>query len=362
MVWDTTPAIDGNGGFKRDGTFNLLSEIRPENGNYADGHSPYNGLGCSVHWFSEHPTFYDGGLVALAEYENGTRLLQITSTGKIIEQGYFLPLGGSTSAPHWHQNGKVIYNIDYTRGVDVLRYTGLSYVPPESGRGANDPGSTPGTNGARDEKAIADQRRREASDAERCSVVATAASAKRSGRGLRLSAGGARFTAHVFRLSRGSTISKRRVAVFADTTGATFSGKRAGDGFYYVRMNTGGKSRLLAFERRKGRFVARPDFQVGSACGALRHFQLKTPVLGGRTHAKAAMAFRLTQNAQTVKIEAVQKGKVVKTITRRNVAANRTVKFAVSPRGIRKGAVSFRITAVRGNTVIANATLGATRL
>ena len=119
------------------------------NGTYADGNSPYNALGCSVHWFTEHPQFRNGGAVALAEYENGTRLLQVTPAGKIIEQGYFLPLGGSTSAPHFHPNGKVIYAIDYTRGVDVLRYTGPSYRggedPFNPGVAEIEPGTTPGT-------------------------------------------------------------------------------------------------------------------------------------------------------------------------------------------------------------------------
>jgi hypothetical protein len=370
MVWDATPAIDGNGGFKMGGTFNLLSEVRPENGNYADGHSPYNGLGCSVHWFSEHPTFRDGGLVALAEYENGTRFLQITSTGQIREQGYFLPLGGSTSAPHWHSNGKVVYNIDYTRGVDVLRYTGLNYVPPDaSGNVPDQPGNTPGTNGVRDEKAIADQRRREASQAENCSLIATAASARRRGRGLRLGAGGARFDAQIFQLSRGrSIIRKRRVARFNGATGEktwsgrTPGGRTAGNGFYIVRMKTGGKFRQLAFQRRGGRFVARPDFQTGSSCGALRGFQLRSPVFGGRRNVAASVSFGLAQNADSVRIEAVQGGKKVRTVTRRNVRANRTVRVSVPARGIKRGAVTFRIVAVRGGTVIAQTVLGASRL
>src|SRR4029453_343023 len=56
-------------------------------------------LGCSVHWFMEHATFRNGGLVAISEYEDGVRFLQIKSDGSIEEQGYFLSLGSSAPSP-----------------------------------------------------------------------------------------------------------------------------------------------------------------------------------------------------------------------------------------------------------------------
>ncbi|MDT7713891.1 MAG: hypothetical protein QOG46_2813, partial [Pseudonocardiales bacterium] len=128
-----------------DGKFSgPLDEYRAKNGSYLDSNPPTQILGCSVHWFEEHPTFHDGGLVALAAYENGTRFLQIGADGKITEQGYFVPLGGSTSAPHWAPGGSdVVYAVDYERGLDVLKYTGPHYVPGES-----ETGKTPGTAGA----------------------------------------------------------------------------------------------------------------------------------------------------------------------------------------------------------------------
>src|SRR3712207_8289264 len=55
----------------------------------SDGNPPTQILGCSAHWFEEHPTFRNGGLTALAEYEQGTRFLQVTSAGKIRQLGYF---------------------------------------------------------------------------------------------------------------------------------------------------------------------------------------------------------------------------------------------------------------------------------
>jgi hypothetical protein len=86
-------------------------------------------MGCSVHWFEPHKSFRNGGLVAMASYENGTRFLQIGKDGKITEVGFFEPLGGATSAPHWAPDGRTVYAIDYQRGLDVLRWNGSFYVP-----------------------------------------------------------------------------------------------------------------------------------------------------------------------------------------------------------------------------------------
>ena len=102
-----------------------LAQVPPAgNGVYADGKPVAGALGCSVHWFQEHPTFHDGGLVALSEYEDGVRFLQIKPDGSIEEQGYFLSLGSSSSSPKWAGKDDVLYSIDYQRGIDILRWTG----------------------------------------------------------------------------------------------------------------------------------------------------------------------------------------------------------------------------------------------
>jgi hypothetical protein len=105
------------------------------NGTYVDGKPPVNHLGCSVHWFQEHSSFRNGGLVALSEYEDGVRFLQIKRNGQIEEQGFFAPLGGSSSSPKWAGRGDVVYSLDYDRGIDVIRWKGQHYVPSGSGRG-----------------------------------------------------------------------------------------------------------------------------------------------------------------------------------------------------------------------------------
>ncbi len=114
--------------------FELISQVPPAgNGYYADGKPVAGALGCSVHWFQEHPTFKNGGLVAISEYEDGVRFLQIGKDGSITEQGYFLSLGSSSSSPKWAGKDDVLYSIDYQRGIDILRYTGDHYVPGKKG-------------------------------------------------------------------------------------------------------------------------------------------------------------------------------------------------------------------------------------
>src|SRR4051812_24598453 len=111
-----------------------LARLQPAgNGTYTDGKPVANHLGCSVHWFQEHKTFKNGGLVALSEYEDGVRFLQVKPDGKIVEQGFFAPLGGSSSSPKWAPSGDVVYSLDYDRGIDIIRWKGSHYVP--SGKG-----------------------------------------------------------------------------------------------------------------------------------------------------------------------------------------------------------------------------------
>jgi hypothetical protein len=320
MTWDGTKVIDSTSPTKwRFGSqFTLLDEVRPVNGAYTDGHSPYNALGCSVHWFQEHPTFKDGGLVALAEYENGTRFLQISAEGKISEQGYFLPSGGSASAPHWHPNGKVVYSIDYTRGVDVLRYTGETYVPG----GPSGGGATPGTGG-------------KAPDAAPCASAAgfRSASAKARGAGLRFDAQRRQarsFTVDLFQQSRGSrVIDNLRVARFAKRQGSftwkgrPAKGRRLTDGFYFARFTMvladGGRdSRRIPLRRVNGRFRASRDFYQRTDCGIFSSFKLSSQAFGGAKQVPLGITVRLAQRTESARIEVLAGKKVVKTFAARN--------------------------------------------
>jgi len=113
-----------SGGNSAAPVFTYADQYKLREGTYTDGNTPAGGykLGCSVHWFEQHPSFKDGGLVALSAYESGTKLLDVGSDGSITEQGFFLPVDSSASAPHWASDGTTLYVIDYLRGIDVLTF------------------------------------------------------------------------------------------------------------------------------------------------------------------------------------------------------------------------------------------------
>jgi hypothetical protein len=99
----------------------LKDVYRVDGGAYVDGRPPAN-TGCG-HWFDTHPEWRNGGLVAMAWYEHGVRLLSVDGDGKIEEAGYFVPVDGATSAAYWVTD-EIVYATDYNgRGIDILRVT-----------------------------------------------------------------------------------------------------------------------------------------------------------------------------------------------------------------------------------------------
>jgi len=83
---------------------------------------------CSAHWFT-----VKGNIVALGNYEQGTRFIDISNPRSPQQVGYFrVPASGTintagevissdTAASYWH--GKYVYVSDYARGIDVLKFT-----------------------------------------------------------------------------------------------------------------------------------------------------------------------------------------------------------------------------------------------
>ena len=110
--------------WKKSRSFQMIDVYRPRGGTFVDGRPAVNApFGCSTHWFQNHPDFENGGLVAAGFYNHGTRFLKVGKRGKISEVGWFLPHGGGTSAAYWRTD-RIVYAVDYQRGLDVLRYTG----------------------------------------------------------------------------------------------------------------------------------------------------------------------------------------------------------------------------------------------
>jgi LVIVD repeat len=116
-VWDASK-------WRKTHTFTELDHWTITNGTYVDGRPAANaGLGCSPHWFEEHPSFHNGGIIAAGFYDHGTRFLRVSDEGKVSEEGYFLPYRGDTSAAYWLTD-EIVYAVDYERGIDILRYKG----------------------------------------------------------------------------------------------------------------------------------------------------------------------------------------------------------------------------------------------
>ena len=116
MTWDAS-------NYRKTHTFQMLDIYQLDNGTWADGKPGATASGCSSHWFEAHPDFRNGGMVAMGSYDHGTRFIEVSSKGKITEKDYFLPYGGQTSAAYWLTD-RIVYSVDVTRGVDILKYTG----------------------------------------------------------------------------------------------------------------------------------------------------------------------------------------------------------------------------------------------
>jgi hypothetical protein len=100
--------------------FKQVSSYLLSNGTFFNGNPPLNVLGCSPHWFNPRPSWHDGGVVALAAYDNGSEFLRVDGDGQIHEIGYALPPGTQASATYW-ASCDIVYTVDYARGVDIFR-------------------------------------------------------------------------------------------------------------------------------------------------------------------------------------------------------------------------------------------------
>jgi hypothetical protein len=346
-----------------------LDELRPVNGTYLDSNPPGQILGCSVHWFEEHGSFQNGGLVALAEYENGTRFLQIKPDGKIVEQGFFIALGGAASAPHWAApDSDILYSIDYERGFDVLRYKGEHYVP-----GAPvEPGKVAGTEGRQPSPGPGGGTTTPAPACARASGFQSVdASARR--KGVRFSVIRRRrtpFSAEVFQVSKGRRIFNPhpRVARFTNRTGSfTWTGKGASDGWYFARVNMplqNGKRdiRYLTLNRKRGHFSRGQAFWVNAGCAALAQFKLSRPVFGGTNGRSLGIAYRLTQGVDSVSVTALRGKKVVRRFRNTGRSPDRKIRLSLPAKGIPRGSnITVRIKIQRAGATEVES-LGAKRL
>lgn len=130
--------------WQQTGSFTMIDEYNMASGLPTEGAMP-TATYCA-HWFDPHPTYKNGGLVAMAWYEHGTHFFSVSGTGKIEDVGFFLPAGASTSAEYWLTD-EILYSVDYNRGIDILRWTGKLYGGTSTS-GGGDPEPEPGGGGS----------------------------------------------------------------------------------------------------------------------------------------------------------------------------------------------------------------------
>ena len=86
-----------------------------------DAWTPQNqpgSTGCdSAHWFTDR----GDGLIAIAFYSQGTRLLDVRDPRHITQVGYYNVSGTNTWAAYWHGHNQVVV-ADFQRGLDILGY------------------------------------------------------------------------------------------------------------------------------------------------------------------------------------------------------------------------------------------------
>jgi hypothetical protein len=114
---DRDPAVFGTGPmFEKVDSFDASGR-----GIFLDGKAPASQLYCA-HWMEQHPEFKNGGLVAVAYYNRGTRFLEVGKNGMMTEIGWITPAEGYTGSPQWVSND-VVYLMDYRRGLEIVRLT-----------------------------------------------------------------------------------------------------------------------------------------------------------------------------------------------------------------------------------------------
>jgi hypothetical protein len=123
------PTYDENGRLVKPGEFTPIAEYGLSSGSPTDGEFPAVSQWCA-HWFDTHPAYHNGGLVAMAWYEHGVRMLNIKGDGSIEEVGWYVPAGGMTSGVYWITD-RIMYATDYQRSFDIFRYTGPIPAPTE---------------------------------------------------------------------------------------------------------------------------------------------------------------------------------------------------------------------------------------
>ncbi len=180
-------------------------------------------------------------------------------------------------------------------------------------------------------------------------------------------------TVDIFQQSRGRKITgERRVKRFTNKTGSfTWNGRdsrgrKVPNGFYFARFRVEGANGQadtvrVTLGKSKGLFGPRRAFFGRDRCGTLGKFKLSRPVFGGRDSRSLGIAYRLNQPARVQVTVANRRARVVKRFAAKQVAAGRTQRLSLSPRGLERGDYRVKISVTRGGRTTTS-TLTANRL
>jgi hypothetical protein len=170
-------------------------------------------------------------------------------------------------------------------------------------------------------------------------------------------------TVEVFQASIGRRIlGNRRIARFNKRSRSfTWNGKRARDGYLFVRFRSGADVRRSVLRRRDGRVKQQPAFYRRSSCLTLALFKLERPVFGGRTNRALKLAYRVSTRAR-VGVVVLRGRKVVRRFRARAERPGETVRRRLASEKLRRGRYRVQVTVRPERGVTTRATLTAQRL
>jgi hypothetical protein len=110
LTYDLAGTYHGEGWTNPGSTLRKLGAWTPQN-------QP-GSTGCdSAHWYTDR----SDGLIAIAFYSQGTRLLDVRDPRHITQVGYYNVSGTETWAAYWHGHNEIVV-ADFARGLDILHY------------------------------------------------------------------------------------------------------------------------------------------------------------------------------------------------------------------------------------------------
>jgi hypothetical protein len=170
-------------------------------------------------------------------------------------------------------------------------------------------------------------------------------------------------TVEVFQASIGRRIlGNRRIARFTGRKRSfTWNGRRARDGYLFVRFRVGKDVRRSVLRRKGGRFFRGKGFYRRASCATLAQFKLERPVFGGPRNRALGIAYRVGTRARVSVV--VRRGKrVVRRFRARSERPGETVRLRLASEKLRRGRHRVTITVRPERGVTRRASLYAQRL